>query len=285
MSGKLQGRTAFITGASSGLGRAIALRFASEGANVLCTDLSPTIPPAPSDTTDASPHAVRGDTPVPTHDLITSLHGPSRSFYTRCDVTSSTSISAAVQFCVEKFGRVDIVVSSAGIIAEGGGEMKRVHETEVEHFDRDMAVNARGVWLTCKFGIGQMLKQSPLAGTKGRGWVVNMASVMGLVAQKGISSYCATKGAVVQMSKAMALEYAPERIHVNSLCPGYVNSALTQSLFANAAAREYYDALHPLGGMAEDPDVIAKAAVFLASDDAEWVTGQALAVEGGYTAQ
>ncbi|KAF4550129.1 Enoyl-(Acyl carrier protein) reductase-like protein 15 [Elsinoe fawcettii] len=285
MTGRLQGRTAFITGASSGLGRAISFRFANEGASVFVADLFPA--PRTLKTNDTQPDAqnIRDTSTTPTHEHINTTHGSNRAGFATCDVTSESSISDAVQSCVKTFGRVDIVVACAGIAVEAGRPSLRAHETPVEDWDKTQSINARGVFLTCKHGIGQMLKQEPLQGTKERGWVVNLASIMGLVGLNGIPSYCASKGAVVQMTKVMALDYAADRIHVNCICPGFVKSSMTQNVHGSAEIRGAIDQLHPLGGMAEDPDVIAKAAVFLASDDAEWITGIPLPVEGGYLAR
>ncbi|TKX24162.1 oxidoreductase-like protein 19 [Elsinoe australis] len=285
MPGRLQNRTAFITGASSGLGRAIALRYASEGANICVADLFPAPRTLDPKSATPDPQDVRDTSSQPTHETILSTHGPNRAAFTKCDVTSSASISAAVDFCVQTFGRVDIVVACAGIAVEGTRESRRCHETEEGDWDRTFSINARGVFLTCKYGIGQMLKQEPMEGSRERGWVVNLASMMGLVGFNGLTSYNASKGAVVQMTKVMALDYAADRIHVNCICPGFVKTSMTQNAFGNQEGRGYMDSLHPLGGMAEDPDVIAKAAVFLASDDAEWVTGHPLVVDGGYTAR
>ncbi|KAF2219552.1 short chain dehydrogenase/reductase SDR [Elsinoe ampelina] len=285
MPGRLQGRTAFITGASSGLGRAISLRFANEGANVFVADLFPAPRTLKTGSTQQDAQDVRDTSTTPTHEHINTTHGPKRSAFATCEVTSESSISSAVQSCVQAFGRVDIVVACAGVAIEATRETLRAHETPVEDWDKELAINARGVFLTCKHGIGQMLKQEPLEGTKERGWVVNLASIMGLVALGSIPSYTASKGAVVQMTKSMALDYAPDRIHVNCICPGCRSIFFVKgwiNAHGDAGYKAMIDTMHPLGGMAEDPDVIAKAAVFLASDDAEWVTGIPLPVDGGY---
>ncbi|KAF2154331.1 NAD(P)-binding protein [Myriangium duriaei CBS 260.36] len=281
MSGRLEGKTAFITGASSGVGRAIALRYAAEGANVCCTDLDPH--PRTLRTDDPVPDAidVRATTSTPTHEAISTTYGQDHAAFTMVDVTSSSSVEAGIKFCVEKFGRLDITVASAGVALESfNSRPLKCHETPEAIWDKELDINAKGVFLTCKFGLAQMLRQEPLPG-QDRGWVINLASIMGFVAIPGIVSYCASKGAVVQMTKQMAVDYAEDKIHVNCLCPGFVKTSMTQNVHGSAANLAWSDSAHPFGGMGE-PDYVAKAAVFLASDDAAWVTGVPLPVDGGY---
>jgi NAD(P)-dependent dehydrogenase (short-subunit alcohol dehydrogenase family) len=148
-----------------------------------------------------------------------------------------------------------------------------VHETPEESWDQIMAVNGKGVWLGCKYAAGQMLRQDPHP-SGDRGWIINLCSILGLVGVPCASIYCATKGAVLQMTKAIALEYAKDRIHVNCINPGFSETNMLEPVMASRgseATHEWLEGIHPWGrlGMPED---IAKAAVFLASDGASWIT-------------
>lgn len=162
-----------------------------------------------------------------------------------------------------------------------------MHETDPETLDRSWAINGRGVWLGSKYAAAQMLTQPPHQPSGDRGWIINLCSIMGLVGMSGASSYCATKGAVLLMTRAIALEYAKDRIHVNCINPGFTETPLLEPM-KKAAGVEAFDAmlqqLHPWGRLGLPSD-IAKMAVFLAGDGASWVTGQAFVVDGGYTAQ
>ena len=144
-----------------------------------------------------------------------------------------------------------------------------------------MSINAKGVFLCCKYGIAQILAQDPLPGLRDRGWIVNTASIQGLVAYYNTPAYTASKGAVVQLTKQIALDYAPYRIHCNSICPGFLRTTMTQNLQNDPEAQADIDRRHPYGGMG-DPDEVAKAVLFLASDDVGWVQGVNLPVDGGY---
>ena len=144
-----------------------------------------------------------------------------------------------------------------------------------------MATNAKGVFLCCKYAIAQMLKQEPLPGLKDRGWIVNTASIQGLVAYYNTPAYTASKGAVAQLTKQIALDYAPHRIHCNAICPGFLRTTMTQNIQNTAELQADIDRRHPYGGMG-DPDEVAKAVLFLASDDVGWVQGVNLPVDGGY---
>jgi NAD(P)-dependent dehydrogenase (short-subunit alcohol dehydrogenase family) len=135
-----------------------------------------------------------------------------------------------------------------------------------------MAINAKGIFLGCKYATKQMLAQEPLKNTDGseksRGWIVNTASVQGLVPYYGTPSYCASKGAAVMLTKQVALDYAPDRIHCNALCPGFLKTSMTQNLQSQPESLATINASHPFGGMG-DPEDVARAAIFLASDGCE----------------
>jgi NAD(P)-dependent dehydrogenase (short-subunit alcohol dehydrogenase family) len=170
----------------------------------------------------------------------------------------------------------------------------RVHETDPSILDQNWAVNGRGVWLGCKYAAAQMLSQPPSHAFPDRGWIINICSISGMVGIPGASSYSATKGAVLQLTKSIALEYATDRIHVNCINPGFTETAILESMKAGAAggsgvklgenATKALESVHPWGRLGR-PEDIAKVAVFLAGEGASWVTGQPFVVDGGYTAQ
>lgn len=156
-----------------------------------------------------------------------------------------------------------------------------------------MAVNVRGVWLGVKHAVIQFLSQEPLAHASGgeasRGWIINLASILSSVGMAGSSSYCTSKGAVLQLTRAAALEYAKDRIHVNAIQPGFTDTHILEDLYARApggksGADQFMAALHPWGRTGR-PEEMAKMAVFLAGDGASWITGSGFVVDGGYLAQ
>lgn len=155
-------------------------------------------------------------------------------------------------------------------------------------FDKTLAINTRGVFLGCKYALQQFLVQAPHApndrGDATRGWIVNTASMLGVVGTANAPSYVASKHAVVGLTKAIAIDYARDRIHCNALCPGFVSSAMISGIVSDEATATGLAAAHPWGTLGL-PDDVAKAAVFLASDDASWITGVPLLIDGGYVAQ
>jgi NAD(P)-dependent dehydrogenase (short-subunit alcohol dehydrogenase family) len=284
MPGRLDGKTAIVTGSSSGLGREIAIAYAREGAQVCCVDLYPAprnaINPATGKADDFNNRAV-GEA---THEYL--QKAGMRAIFVKADLTVAPDVEAAIRACVHEFGRLDIIANNAGISVESTHvEPLRIHETSEEDYDQTMAINAKGIFLGCKYATKQMLAQQPLrnadGSAKSRGWVVNTASVQGLVPYYGTPSYCASKGAAVMLTKQVALDYAPDRIHCNALCPGFLKTSMTQNLQSQPESLVTINASHPLGGMG-DPEDVARAAVFLASDDVKWMTGVPLPVDGGY---
>lgn len=174
------------------------------------------------------------------------------------------------------------MVNNAGISVESTrGRALGVHETSEEDWDRTMEINAKGVFLGCKYAVRRMLRQEVLKEGGSRGWIVNTASVQGLVPYYGTPSYCASKGAVVMLTRQVALDYAPHKIHCNALCPGFLRTSMTQNLQSEPDSLATINASHPFGGMG-NPEDVARVAVFLASDDVAWVTGVPLPVDGGY---
>ncbi|KAI7563671.1 hypothetical protein KC343_g21695, partial [Hortaea werneckii] len=156
-----------------------------------------------------------------------------------------------------------------------------IHELSEADWDKTIAINIKSVFLGCKYALVQMLNQPPLPGLKDKGWIINTSSVQGLVAYHNTPAYTAAKGAVSQLTKQVALDYAEQRIHCNALCPGFLKTAMTQNLQNDGRLLAEITKAHPFGGMG-DPDDVARAAVFLASEDAAWVTGVNLPVDGGY---
>jgi NAD(P)-dependent dehydrogenase (short-subunit alcohol dehydrogenase family) len=246
---RLKGRHAVVTGAGSGMGRAIAEAFAREGAMVLCADVTGK---------QEETAAAIGEQALPL----------------QVDVTLAADIQRMVATAEERFGRLDILVNNAGI----SGAMVPLHEQDDDLFDRVIAVNLRGVFLGMKYGIGSMLKT-------GGGTIVNMASAAGLVGTPGLSTYSASKGGVVQLTKTAALEYAQKNIRVNAICPGLIWTPMVPS---NDGSRVPPPGappppLMPMGRWGLDTE-IAATALFLASDEAGYLSGVALPVDGAFTA-
>lgn len=178
------------------------------------------------------------------------------------------------------------MVNNAGVALEQhqSGGRKRLHETDESVFDGTIKVNAKGVYLGCKYAIAQMLKQDIVAENGDRGWVINIASIAGWIAIPSASSYTTSKHACVGITRVAAVEYGPDKIHVNAICPGYIETPMTAKIMAANEVHETVVGMHPWGRFGK-PDEIAKAAVFLASDDASFVTGLPMPVDGGYLAR
>jgi NAD(P)-dependent dehydrogenase (short-subunit alcohol dehydrogenase family) len=241
---RLEGKVALVTGAASGNGLAIAERYAREGAMVVGADL---VEPADG---------------VRSRDVL----------FVRCDVTTGADVEAAVAAAVERFGQLDVVVANAGVNLG-------VHDLIDEPFEqylRTVEVNQHGVWWTCREAARHMIGQG------GGGRIIAVASIASLVGSPSGVAYNATKGAVLQLVRTLAAQLAPHGITVNAVCPGYVRTPMTHETQSDPALLARALAAHPLGRLGE-PEDVAGACFFLASDDAAWVTGVALPVDGGYT--
>jgi NAD(P)-dependent dehydrogenase (short-subunit alcohol dehydrogenase family) len=266
MADRLEGKVAIVTGSSSGNGRAIALAFAREGAAVVCSDVQKS----------AQEGGYEEDIEVDTDDAIRKEGG--RAEYQEADASKASDMQAVVDKAVSSFGKLDLMVNNAGVFT---GLNSILDETE-EQYDFSMAVNAKGVWLGSKFAIAQMMKQElPEEGSRGK--IINIASIGGVVGLMNEPAYCASKGAAVNLTRQLAIDFAPEKINVNAICPGFLSTAMVRQFLEDPELNQTLHDLSPWPhlGTAED---VAKMAVYLASDDAEMVTGSIHLIDGGYTA-
>ncbi|CAL5867400.1 uncharacterized protein PFLUO_LOCUS1619 [Penicillium psychrofluorescens] len=263
---RLQDKVAIVTGSSSGLGRAICIRYAREGAKVVCADLTPT--------------ARLAEESESTHTILTNAGG--KAIFVQTDVGDAEQMKNLVSKAIIEYGRLDILVNNAGISIEARTPAL-CHLTDESTWDTTMRVNTKSVFLGCKYALTQMLGQEPHP-SGDRGWIINMSSIMGIIGGEYNASYCASKGAVSSLTRQVALDYAQHRIHVNAICPGYTQTAIFQETTTHMTSLDDLKRRHPFNGPGV-PDDIAKMAVVLASDDASWMTGVCMPVDGGYTAR
>src|SRR6476469_1459298 len=253
---KLTGRTALATGAASGIGAATAKALAAEGARVVVADVQP------------------GDATI---EAITGAGG--EAVFVTCDVADPAQVEAAVATAVERCGGLDVLVNNAGV----GGGSSPLHETDLEDWNRTLAVNLTGPYLCTKAAMPHLL-------ASGQGRIVNIASTYGLIGAPLAPAYCATKGAIVNLTRQLAVDYSGKGIRVNAICPGYIDTDLgghraamdPEAAAAARARREEAAARQPIGRQAQT-DEVASVVVFLASDDSSFMTGSIVTVDGGCT--
>jgi NAD(P)-dependent dehydrogenase (short-subunit alcohol dehydrogenase family) len=248
-------QVAIVTGGGSGIGRAAAELLAREGAAVVVVDRD----------VGAARQTVDG---------IAAQGGI--AFPRELDVAESRAVEGAIRSVVERHGRIDVLFNNAGIEHSG-----RVHEVAEEEWDRVMAVNLKGMFLLCKAVLPVMMNQR-------KGAIVNTSSISGVLGWPAYAAYCTAKGGVIQLTRQMAVDYAPFNIRVNCICPGTTLTPLIERLLEleenPEETRKLIAARHPLGRFAQ-PEEIAQAVAFLASEESSFVTGAVLPVDGGYTAK
>jgi len=239
----VNGKVAIVTGAASGIGKAIAERYSWEGAEVVVADVN----------------KEDGE------ELAEEIDG----VFMECDVSSWENVKQVVEDTVGKYGRLDIMVNNAGI-----GSVETIEEMDIEDYETIRSVDLDGVVYGCK-AAAPHLKET-------EGTILNIASIYGLVGDVGATAYNAAKGGVVNLTRSVADDLAQYNVRVNSICPGFVDTPMTEEALEEEEFREHVIGQTPLGRVAE-PDEIASAALFLASDEASYITGVNLPVDGGWT--
>jgi NAD(P)-dependent dehydrogenase (short-subunit alcohol dehydrogenase family) len=252
MSTELRGKVAIVTGGTSGIGRETAVLFAKAGAKVVVAGR-------------------RDREGKETIDLLRAAGGD--GLFVKTDVSRAADLEAFVRKTVEKFGRLDIAFNNAGI----EGNWIPIAEQPEEDWDQTIAINLKGMWLSLKYEIQQMLKQG------GGGAIVNMASVAGLIGSAGAATYIASKHGVMGLTKAAALETAKDGIRINVVCPAVIETPMGERLFGTPEARKFALGLHPLGRFGT-PTEVAEAVLWMCSDKAAFMTGQSLVLDGGMLA-
>jgi len=247
----LVAKVAVVTGGARGIGAATAIALADAGARIVIGDLE-------AEAGRATADAVGGE-------------------FVRADISRAADVEALMNAAVDRFGGLDVLVNNAGVVLANSAL-----ETSEEEWDRILAINLKGAWLCARAAVPHMIR-------RGGGAIVNVASNAGLVGFPNAAAYCASKGGLAHLTKAMALDFAPFKVRVNAVCPGHTRTPMADSFVASQADPEaflddFVRLQHPLGRMAE-PEEIAHCIRFLAGDDASFVTGAVLPADGGFTAR
>lgn len=253
----LTGRTALVTGAAAGIGRGIAVELAEGGANVVVADVR--------EDPKLDAERDRGTTV----ELITDAGGDGVFF--DCDVSDETAVEAAVETTTERFGGLDVLVNNAGISVAGS-----VHDLDRTDWERSLDVNLTGVYLTTKHAASALQESEA-------GRIVNLASTAAFEGGPGAAGYCATKAGVVNLTRQMAVDYGPDGVTANALCPGPVYTDMSRGTFDDPERRMVYEE-HVLLPYFGEPEDVGRLARFLASDAGRYVTGAAIPVDGGWLA-
>ncbi len=250
---KLEGKVAIITGASSGIGEATSTLFSQEGCSVVMADISDTKGKSLAESIKKS---------------------GGRAIYVHADVSDPSQVENLVKAAVKEYGRLDIVFNNAGI----EGPTTKTEDYPLEMFDKVININLKGVFYGTKYSVGELRKA-------GGGAIINTASIAGLVGFTNLCAYAASKGGIVQLTRSTALEYAKDGIRVNAIAPGVIETPMVmRASESDPEMMEGVKKAHPIGRMGK-PEEIARAALYLASDDSSFVTGTVLTVDGGYVAQ
>lgn len=253
MAGSMNGKVAIVTGAAAGIGRATAMAFAKEGAKVVVADVT-----APGG--EETVNCIR--------------RGGGDAIFVQTNVAIESEVASLIKATIDAYGRLDYAFNNAGI----EGAIAPAAEYPVEMWDRVLGVNVTGAWLCMKAEIPEMLKH-------GGGAIVNCSSVAGLVGSKGLAAYVASKHGLAGLTKVTALDYAQSGLRVNAVCPGVIDTAMIDRVTGgDAAAEKGFVAMESVGRMGT-PDEVAATVIWLCSDASSFVTGQALAVDGGFVAQ
>lgn len=251
--GRLGDKVAVITGAASGQGRAAALLFAAEGATMVLTDWN-----------EDQGKRVLGEVE----------HAGGRASFVRADVSKEDDVRSLFKTVEERHGRLDVLYNNAGV-GFSFGRMSALAETSVEDWDTVMGINLRSIFLCCKYGIPLMLKS-------GRSSIINTASINALMAVPGADAYTASKGGIVSLSRVLARQYGKRGLRVNCICPGPIETPMIGPVLKDPKWGTYLRSVTALGRVGK-PEEIANLALFLASDESSYVTGQAIAADGGWS--